>query len=245
MGVNCVGVYVCVHVCLHTCGYMCATEHMWKTEGNLWESVPCFHYVALVLKMAVRSWDFTRTLLPAQTFLQPRNYSIFSFLFGTVSQDVPQNSWCSCLSFSRSIDKGVHHHILLSFAFQIKKSNFRRCKWLLKFLSFMILLRQPRDCSNHVGWSLRISETSQVFSLHCQWSKNVGLIEDILKFPFHPVLLVLALLHGYHLEIIFVITAVLAWFMCFFPLLFNFFFWHIVTDKFPRKDNWNLSFLSP
>lgn len=225
---------------------MCATEHMWKTEGNLWEFVPCFHYVALVVKMGVRSWDFTRTLLPAQPFLQPRNYSIFSFLFGTVSQDIPQNSWCSCLSFSRYIDKGVHHHISLPFAFQIKKSNFRRCKWLLKFLSFMILLRQPRDCSNYVGWSLWISEASQVFSLHCHWSKNVGLIEDILKFPFHPVLLVLALLHGYHLEIFFCDHCSSGLIYVFFPSFIQFFFfWHIVTDKFPRKDNWNLSFLSP
>lgn len=117
----CVG--VCVHVCLHTYGYIRATEHMWKDRGNLWDSVPCFHYVALALKMGVRSPVFTGTLLPAQPFRQPSNYSTFSFLFGTKSQDMPQNSWCSCLSFSRSIDKGVHHHILLPFAFQIKKNQ--------------------------------------------------------------------------------------------------------------------------
>lgn len=217
---------------VNVCGSMCACvfAHLWvhachrthvEDRGNLWDSVPCFHYVALALKMGVRSPVFTGTLLPAQPFCQPRNYSTFSFLLGTKSQDMPQNSWCSCLSFSRSIDKGVHHHILLPFAFQIKKSNFRRCKWLPRFLSFMILLRQPRDCSNHVGRSLWISETSQVFSLH--WSKNVGLIEDILRFPFHPALLVLALLHGYHLEVLFVITAVLAWSMCF-SLFYSIFF---------------------
>lgn len=224
MWVNvCGSVCACVHVCLHIYGYMHATECMWKTEATCGNLCPAFTMQLWSWRWELGLPNFTGTLLPAQPFCQPWNYSIFSFLFETKSQDIPQNSWCPGLSFSRSIDKGVHYHILLPFAFQIKKSNFRRCKWLPKFLSFMVWLRQPRDCSNHVGRSLGISETSQVFPLHWHWSKNAGLIEDILKFPFHPTLLVLALLHGYHLQVLFVITAVLAWSMCFSPLLFKFF----------------------
>lgn len=80
-----------MHVCLHTYGSMRATKTHVESRGNLWESVFCFHYVALVLKMGVRSPVSTGTLLPAQPFRQPRNYSTFSFLLGTKSQDVPQN----------------------------------------------------------------------------------------------------------------------------------------------------------